>query len=225
MAVLTVDIMRETLPQSLHRSVDQKLVDEIIALQDDPGLKEVFIDNLLSHTAVLHNKRYSLAKYLCAVQFVSHKMVGLTNIKAHKCTFPEKHVEWARTGVTTKDVSSYVSAYNTGKLVKEVERVGAVQFHILHADKAHRAITVQVELMEDETISPKVRSDAANSVLTHTKAPDLEVLRNKSTATSEEASGLDMLEAIQKQLAEAQLSQIIQVSVSAVTVAAQPIGI
>tara|TARA_B110000908_G_C10027418_1_gene345777 strand:- start:282 stop:578 length:297 start_codon:yes stop_codon:yes gene_type:complete len=35
-----------------------------------------------------------------------------------------------------------------------------------------KAINVQAELMMDDDVSPKVRSDAANSLLTHLKAPE-----------------------------------------------------
>ena len=44
---------------------------------------------------------------------------------------------------------------------------------ILNQDVFQSAINTQYELMMDEEVSPKVRSDAANSLLTHLKKPEV----------------------------------------------------
>jgi hypothetical protein len=43
---------------------------------------------------------------------------------------------------------------------------------VLNQDLLQKAINVQAELMTDTGISPKVRSDAANSLMTHLKPPE-----------------------------------------------------
>jgi hypothetical protein len=46
-----------------------------------------------------------------------------------------------------------------------------IPFHVFNQDARQKALQTQVELMTTAR-SEKVRSDAANSVLTHTKGPD-----------------------------------------------------
>jgi len=66
-----------------------------------------------------------------------------------------------------------VTAYNKGMLVTKIMERAMVPTWILNQDVFQEAINTQYELMMDIDVSPKVRSDAANSLLTHLKKPEV----------------------------------------------------
>jgi hypothetical protein len=98
--------------------------------------------------------------------------MGNTNIEAYTKTFPARYAYYLSNKTSPKDIASYVTSYNKNKLVNLIYEQTLVPTHILNADMYQKAINVQAELMMDDDVSPKVRSDAANSLLTHLKAPE-----------------------------------------------------
>ena len=65
-----------------------------------------------------------------------------------------------------------MTAYNKSKLVNLIFEQTLIPSYVLNQDLYQKALNVQAELMLDTDISPKVRSDAANSLLTHLKMPE-----------------------------------------------------
>ena len=55
--------------------------------------------------------------YVNAVKYVSHKLMGCTNLDAYVKTFPVKYQGFLNQGVLSKDIASYITAYNKSKLV------------------------------------------------------------------------------------------------------------
>jgi hypothetical protein len=108
---------------------------------------------------------------LDAVRYVSFKLLGDSNIEAYTKTFPDRYQNFMVNGTSAKDIASYVTSYNKNKLVNLIFEQTLIPFHVLNADKYQKALNVQVELMVNAN-SEKVRSDAANSVLTHLKPPE-----------------------------------------------------
>ena len=106
-----------------------------------------------------------------AVKYVSHKLMGCTNIDAYSKTFPDKIIRFSAQGVSSKDIASYVTAYNKSKLVNAIMEQTLVPMWVLNQDLYQKALNVQAELMISAN-SEKVRSDAANSLLTHLKQPE-----------------------------------------------------
>jgi hypothetical protein len=104
---------------------------------------------------------------------VSFKLLGGTNLQAYVKTFPDKYQRFLGDGISAKDIASYVSAFNKSKLVNLIWAQSMIPTHVLNQDVFQRAINIQAELMADPDVSPKVRSDAANSLLTHLKAPEV----------------------------------------------------
>lgn len=171
MTALTVDQFKMALPDKVKKSINQELIDQINTTLGDPEMYESYRDNLLSYTKVMADGRFKVQEYVNAVKYVSHKLMGATNIEAYSKTFPDKITRFAAQGVTAKDIASYVTAYNKSKLVNLIFEQTLIPSYVLNQDMYQRALNVQADLMVSAK-SEKVRSDAANSLLTHLKMPE-----------------------------------------------------
>lgn len=171
MTQLTVDEIKSALPEQFKKSINQELIDNINATISDPEMFETYRDNLVSYTHVLKNGKFKISSYLDAVRYVSYKLMGHTNIQAYSKTFPEKIKRFDAQGVAPKDVASYVTAYNKSKLVNLILEQTLIPSYVLNQDLYQKALNVQAELMMTAS-SEKVRSDAANSILTQLKMPE-----------------------------------------------------
>ena len=172
MNALTIDQFKQALPDKVKKSVNQELIDQINTTLSEPELFEAYRDNLISYTKVMADGRFKVQEYINAVRYVSHKLMGCTNIEAYTKTFPDKYTRFVATGVQAKDIASYVTAYNKSKLVNLIFEQTLIPSYVLNQDLYQRALNVQAALMVDEDVSPKVRTDAANSLLTHLKMPE-----------------------------------------------------
>lgn len=171
MSTLTVEQFKIALPEKLKKSVNQELIDQINTTLSDPDMYEAYRDNLLSYTQVMADGRFKIGDYVNAVKYVSHKLMGCSNIDAYVKTFPDKYDRFVKQGVASKDIASYVTAYNKSKLVNLIMEQTLVPSYVLNQDLYQKALNVQAELMISAQ-SEKVRSDAANSLLTHLKMPE-----------------------------------------------------
>jgi hypothetical protein len=172
MDVLTTEQFRLALPDKVKKSVNQELIDQINKTLSEPELYEAYRDNLLSYAKVMADGRFKVSEYINAVKYVSHKLMGSTNIDAYSKTFPDKIQRFALQGVKDKDIASYVTAYNKSKLVNLIYEQTLVPTYVLNQDLYQKALNVQAELMLTAR-SEKVRSDAANSLLTQLKPPEV----------------------------------------------------
>jgi len=167
----TIDQFKSALPATLKKSVNQSLIDKINKTLNDPDMYETYRENLLSYTKVMSEGKFKVSNYIDAVKYVSHKLMGKTNMDAFSATFPDKIQRWMAQGVASKDMASYVTAYNKSKLVNLIMEQTLVPSWVLNQDLYQKALNVQAELMISAN-SEKVRSDAANSILTHLKQPE-----------------------------------------------------
>lgn len=168
---LTIEQFRQALPDKVKKSVNQELIDQINTTLSDPELYESYRDNLMSYTKVMADGRFKIPSYIEAVKYVSHKLMGCTNIEAYVKTFPDKYARFVAQGVASKDIASYVTAYNKNKLVNLIFEQTLIPSYVLNQDLYQRALNVQADLMVNSG-SDKVRCDAANSLLTHLKMPE-----------------------------------------------------
>ena len=171
MAVLTEEQFKAALPDKVKKSVNPELMDQINTTLADPELYESYRDNLVSYTSVMADGRFKISNYIEAVKYVSHKLMGCTNIDAYVKTFPDKYARFLAQGVVAKDIASYVTAYNKSKLVNLIFEQTMIPHYVLNQDMYQKALNVQAELMTTAN-SEKVRCDAANSLLTHLKMPE-----------------------------------------------------
>ena len=168
---LTPEQFKDALPAKVKKSVNAELINKINTTLADPEMYEAYRDNLISYTRVMNEGRFKLTNYIDAVKYVSHKLAGMTNIKAYSLTFPEKIKRFTAQAVESKDIASYVTAYNKSKLVNLILEQSLVPTWVLNQDLFQKALNTQAELMTTAN-SEKVRSDAANSLLTHLKQPE-----------------------------------------------------
>ena len=171
MTPLTTEQFKDALPAKVKKSVNAELIKKINTTLADPEMYEAYRENLISYTRVMSEGRFKLPNYIDAVKYVSHKLAGMTNIKAYSLTFPEKIKRFTSQGVQPKDIASYVTAYNKSKLVNLILEQSLVPTWVLNQDLFQKALNTQAELMTTAN-SEKVRSDAANSLLTHLKQPE-----------------------------------------------------
>lgn len=172
MTPMTIDEFKAALPEKVRKSVNQDLIDQINSVLSEPELYEQYRENLLSYTKVMADGKFQVPQYLSAVKYVSFKLQGASNIEAYSKTFPEKIQRFTQQGVSAKDIASYVTAYNKSKLVNLLFEQTLVPFWVLNQDMYQKALNVQAELMMSAS-SEKVRTDAANSLLTHLKPPEI----------------------------------------------------
>lgn len=202
---MTVEQFKEALPPRVKSSVNQALIDQINSVIGDPEMYESYRDNLVGYTSVMKDGKFKIENYIEAVKYVSHKLLGASNGEAYSRTFPNKVALFKANGVSDKDISSYVSAYNKGKLVNLIYAQTMVPFYVLNQDMYQRALNTQAELMIGAK-SEKVRSDAANSLLTHLRPP--ETIKVELDIGHKEDSAISLLRANTMELARLQRLQI-----------------
>ena len=168
---ITVAELQTAMPAQIKGKVTESLVDKINKIAMDDEFRENYRDNLISYTSVMQEGRFTIEQYLNAVRYVSYKIMGDTNVKAYMRTFPDKYTNFKSKGVKDKDIASYVTAYNKSKLVNLIYDQSMIPTHVLNADLFQKALNTQADLMMNAA-SEKVRSDAANSLLTHLKPPE-----------------------------------------------------
>ncbi len=220
---LTLDQVTAAVPAQLRTSVTQHFVDMLNQLQVDPEMADNIKDNFLSYSGVLKEGRFKIEDYFNAVMYVSYKLMNMTNQDAYIRTFPKRHADLVARGASAKDISSYVAAYHKGKLVNMIMEQVMVPVWVLNQDMFQKALNVQYDLMTDVDMSGKVRTDAANSILTHLKKPEkMDFQLNMNTP---ESSGMKELTSALTNLANAQLEQIEKGNVKTIDVASSKLPV
>ena len=203
--MLTVDTVVRSLPATLRSSVDQAFVDKINNIVTDPLVAEQVRENFISYTSVLQDGRFKTEDYLHAVTYVSFKLMGMSNKDAYFRTFPARHQALVAKGTSEKDISAYVAAYSKGKLVNLIMEQSLVPTWVLNQDIYQKAINTQAHLMVNAN-SEMVRTQAANSILTHLAKPkEAGPLINFDMR---ENSGMNELRDMLKKVAEKQIEAI-----------------
>ena len=201
----TVDIVQEYVPVHLKNNVTQDLVDNLNNIDKDPDNALHIRDNFLSYSKVLQTGKYKLQDYLNAVKYISYKGMGCNNKEAYMRTFPDRYNSMVQAGKDDKSISSYVAAYNSNKLVNKVYEDSAIPIHVLHTDTREQALRTLLDLMLNSS-SDKVKCDAANSVLTHTKKPETKEL--ELNINTNDSSGMKELKELLCEVSKVQLAAI-----------------
>ena len=218
--MITVQSLRQALPATSKLTVNQSLVDQLNAVTSDPLLAEHIRNNFVTYNTVMQEGKYTAEEYVNAITYCTYKIMGLTNKDAYINTFPQRHQQLVARGASAKDISAYVAAYHKGKLVMAILDQAHIPMWLLNQDAYQKAINVQVDLMKNAQ-SELVRTQAANSILTHLAkpkdaVPQVAIQINQNTGMNEL---LDTLAA----LAEKQVNMIDQ-GVTAKELAAQKLG-
>lgn len=174
--LLSVEGLQKIYPRKVNRETLEecvKMMNESIVGMDSV-MREHYRDNLVGVIDVIkEGERIKFADYVKAVKFCSYKMAGYTDTRAYSLTFPERIERMAREGISNANLYVYANSYAKNKVVVEIMAKLMVPTHIMYQDYFHMAVKTQVEIMTDDSVSPKVRSDAANSLMTHLKQPEI----------------------------------------------------
>lgn len=217
--MLTKELVERAVPATLKSSITQQLVDRINNATTDPIVAENIRENFIHYTGVLRDGKFKTEDYLNAVMYVSFKLMGDSNLEAYKKTFPLRYQDLLAKGTSSKDIAAYVAAHNKGKLVNLVFEQSAIPSWVLNQHIYQEAINEQYSLMTTAQ-SEKVRTEAANSLLTHLKRP--EVIKSQIDVNLKDSSGMTELKETMRQLAEVQRNAI-QNGTTAKLIAATPI--
>jgi len=208
---ITLDQFRAAVPKKLRKNISEDLYDVINDITQDDVFREHYRENLLSFTGVLQNgAKFRISEYVNAVKFVSNKLIGSTDMVSYIATFPDRYQKMVDAGYTTNNISGHVSAYNKTQLVNKILEQSMVPTYVLNQDLHQKALNVQAQLMMSAN-SEKVRSDAANSLLTHLKVPEAQKLELDINIKEDDSinqlrqSTLDLV-AAQKQMLAAGMS-------------------
>lgn len=170
--IIEAEELRGVVTASIKPRITDEFIDELNQIVMDDAVKEQYRENLISLSTVLREGKFSIPQYTDAVRFVTYKLLDRTNVDAYKMAFPDRYKELLNNNTPYEHIVSYASAYSRNKLVVKILEQSAIPTHILNADIFQKAINVQANIMNDPSASFKVRSDAANSLLTHLKAPE-----------------------------------------------------
>jgi hypothetical protein len=169
---MSPEMFQAVLPKQMRSRVNPEVMDLINDALKNEFTRDQFTENILGFSTVLQEGRYKMTDYVNAVKYISYLVMGSTNQEAYAKTFPQRYQDLLIKGATAKEQSAYVSMYNKSKLVNLVRACAQTPTHILNAHVLQEAINTQRSIMKDPDVSPKVRSDAANSLMTHLKAPE-----------------------------------------------------
>ena len=193
--MLNKDVLVRVLPKKLKGSISDELVQEINSTFKDPEMAEMYRDNILGYTNILEEGRFKITQYLDAVRYVSFRLMGNNKTKAYIKAFPDRYAKKIANGTSEKDIASVITAYNKNKLVNLIYKQSMTPTHVINQDIFQEAINTQAAIMRDLDISPKVRSDAANSLISHLKPPeeakielDIKVKESEAMAELREAT-------------------------------------
>lgn len=217
---ITKELVARALPGNLKSAATDQLADMINQISADPLIAEQIRENFLSYTAVLKEGKFKVEDYLNAVAYCSYKLMGDSNQDAYFKTFPQRYANLVAAGRTPKEISAYVSAYAKGQLVNKIMEQTLVPSWVLNQHMYQAALNTQFKLMTNEDVSPKVRSDAADSLLTHLAKPkEAGPLINIDMG---ETSGMNELKDALARMAQQQQT-LINAGVSTKEIAAQDI--
>lgn len=168
---LTLDNIKRAVPAKLKDSIEQSFVDKLNNLAHDPIVADQIRNNFISYAHVINDGKFSIEEYLSAVKYVSFKLMNLTNVDSYARTFPQRYAGLLARGTSQKDIASYVSAYNRGKLVNLILEQTLVPSWVLNQDIYQKAINTQAELMNNAK-SERVKCMAADSILKALAKPE-----------------------------------------------------
>lgn len=203
---LTLDNVKKAVPAKLKDSIEQSFVDKLNNLANDPIVADQIRNNFISYAHVINDGKFSIEEYLSAVKYVSFKLMGLTNVDSYARTFPQRYAGLLARGTSQKDIASYVSAYNRGKLVNLILEQTLVPSWVLNQDIYQKAINTQAELMNNAK-SERVKCMAADSILKALAKPEaagplVNIDMKETSGINELKQALVELAANQKKLIE-----------------------
>lgn len=201
-----LEAFREIVPIKIKEQMDDDFLTKLAAVEGDSTLREYIEKNMVSYAGILQDGSITLESYLHAIAYVTHKLVGDAPAVAYAKAFPQKYAKLIAGGTPKSAIERYARYYENTKLVSRITEQSLIPTWILNQDLYQKALNTQAALMLTAQ-SEKVRSDAANSILTHLSRPK-EVAPLVNVVVNE-VSELDILKDRMRDLAANQQGRII----------------
>lgn len=203
---LTREEVERALPGTLKAAATDELTNMLNTIATDPREAELIRENFITYAHVLKDGKFRTSDFVSAIAFVSYKLMGLSDKDAYTKTFRKRHASMIADGLSEREISSFVAAYRRGQLVNKILDQTLIPVWVLHQDMFTKALRTQVVLMETSG-SDLVRTQAANSVLTHLARPK-EIVAKMQVSVQAENSGVREIRDLLTDLAEKQLKAI-----------------
>lgn len=205
-SLVTKSYLKEVFPNKLRNSITDEIVDSINAVCTDPMFAENFAENLLTYTSVLDDGRYKLSDYVSAVKYVSCKLLNKSDRVAYSIALPERFERMLSAGYTDKEISSYVSAYKSGKLVQGILTQTMTPSYVLNMGLYQEGINKLASLMRSAD-SERVQMESADKLLNYIKPPETSIISidvgtRNNDAIKDLENSMAALVAQQKQMLE-----------------------
>ena len=205
-SLVTKQYLKEVFPNKLRNSITDEIVDSINAVCTDPMFAENFAENLLTYTSVLDDGRYKLLDYVSAVKYVSCKLLNKSDKVAYSIALPDRYTRMLTEGYTDKEISSYVSAYKSGKLVQGILTQTMTPSYVLNMGLYQEGINKLASLMRTAQ-SERVQMESADKLLNYIKPPEtsivsIDVGTRNNDAIRDLENSMAALVAQQKQMLE-----------------------
>jgi hypothetical protein len=110
---------------------------------------------------MLRGTKVSLEKYINAIKYCNLKR-SMTNIQAWEIVFPEKYDRLRREG---KSIDNHVAMYNATEIVTKIDAQMLLDVKIQYAPALHMAINKEIELMQDDDVSPYIQHLASKTII------------------------------------------------------------
>lgn len=174
---LGLETLKASVPKGRRHIITQGLVDTINGVVEDPEVRDSFRNNIVGFTDILADPKITMTAYIQAVRFVSYRLMGYKDLEGYIKTFPERYERMVADGKSIEHIRAIVSQYAGGKTVNLILEQVMVPTHVLNYDIYQKAINTQAEIMMNPRVSDKVRSDAAHSLMTTLKQPEVTKLK------------------------------------------------
>lgn len=211
--LLTMDYLNLILGK---KKVDKEVREKVLEFINkgiegtDPALGEYFRNTCIDvmDTIFGSGSKISLQQYMAACLYVTYRSAGDTKIRAYSKVFPDRVMRMQQEGQSMSHLHSYAEIYAKSKAVIDVQAKVMMPTHLLCHDLYFEAMRVTAEIMNDDSVSPKVRVEAANNIMNHTKQP--EIKQQELNINIKESNEIDQLKQALNQLAVQQEKQIIE---------------
>ena len=207
--LLTIETFKRCVPPKTKKLVTQDLVDHVNEIIKDSEIQESFRDNILGFTSVLQEGKFKLSTYIAAVKFVSHRLNGDSIIVSYTKAFPDRYARQVQQGVPSKDIASVATSFSKSLLVTKIMEQAIVPTWIVNQELNQRAINTLADLMINAK-SEKVRSDSANSLLTHLKQPEKSKIELDVNVKNQDSGAVDELRKATQELVRQQREMLQQ---------------
>lgn len=162
--------------KKIENETKEKIISYVndVINSNDSSIAEHFRNTVIDVFDSLYGgTKVSFEDYLNACLFCTYRAAGDNKTKAYAKTFPERVMRMEREGQPMEFLSTYADIYSRGKAVVDIQAKMILPNHILFQDMNFQAMRVAGEIMMDVKVSPKVRIEAANIILNHSKQPEI----------------------------------------------------